>query len=167
MGFLLVKAETPFTDSSSEKKESKMAKKDYDAMSVRLLQDIGGGDNISQVYHCITRLRFSVKDQSKVNVDKIAKIPGTSGAQYVGNELQVFIGPDVKKAYDALMTHYEPAKSAKGGPKKSVLDRITGFFAAIFLPILPALVFLSAETKPLSEAGKADSRNRQPSFCIS
>ena len=35
------------------------------------------------------------------------------------------------------------------------------------IPILPALVFLSAETKPLSEAGKADSRNRQPSFCIS
>lgn len=139
-GFCLQKRTTPLTNNSHVKKESKMAKKDYDAMSVQLLQDIGGGDNISQVYHCITRLRFSVKDQNKVSVDKIAKIPGTNGAQYVGSELQVFIGPDVKKAYDALMKRYEPTEPGEVGPKKSVLDRITGFFAAIFLPILPALV---------------------------
>ena len=61
-----------------------MAKKDYDALSVQLLQEVGGPDNIAQVYHCITRLRFSLKDQKKANVEKIGKIPGTSGAQFVG-----------------------------------------------------------------------------------
>ena len=117
-----------------------MAKKDYDALSVQLLQEVGGPDNIAQVYHCITRLRFSLKDQKKANVEKIGKIPGTSGAQFVGSELQVFIGPDVKTSYDNLMTHYQPKEDEGDAPKKSVLDKITGFFAAIFLPVLPALV---------------------------
>ena len=44
-----------------------MAKKDYDALSVQLLQEVGGPDNIAQVYHCITRLRFSLKVGSCVD----------------------------------------------------------------------------------------------------
>ena len=50
-----------------------MAKKDYDALSVQLLQEVGGPDNIAQVYHCITRLRFSLKDQKKAKSRKLQK----------------------------------------------------------------------------------------------
>lgn len=118
-----------------------MAKKDYDNLSVQLLEGIGGPDNIAQVYHCITRLRFSLKDEKKADVDTIAKIPGTSGAQFVGSELQVFIGPDVKRAFENLQTHYEPVEGGKpDNSNKSALDKVSGFFAAIFLPVLPALV---------------------------
>ena len=93
----------------SQDQREKMAKKDYDQLSVQLLDLIGGPDNIGQVYHCITRLRFSLKDAKKADVEKIAKIPGTSGAQFVGAELQVFIGPDVKRAFDNLQTHNTPS----------------------------------------------------------
>lgn len=123
-----------------------MAKKNYDVISQGMLAGVGGPDNINQVYHCITRMRFSLKDPDKVDLDALSKIPGTDGARSSGGEVQVFIGPDVQKSYDNFLTYYAPAQShrptSQPGPvgKKSVMDRIAGFFGAIFLPILPALV---------------------------
>ncbi len=120
-----------------------MAKKDYDALSKGILEGVGGPENINQVYHCITRLRFSLKDPSKANLDALSNLAGTDGARSSGAEIQVLIGPDVTKAYDNFLKYYTPSESGKShspATKKSVMDRIAGFFGAIFLPILPALV---------------------------
>lgn len=64
-----------------------------------LVQDVGGRDNIEFITHCVTRLRVNVKDQRKVQKEKIEKIPGVIGCQWEGPQLQIIIGQEVQDAY--------------------------------------------------------------------
>ena len=49
---------------------------DYRAIGLKALEIVGGKDNIKNVTHCATRLRFEVKDHSKVQIDKLNSVPG-------------------------------------------------------------------------------------------
>ena len=80
--------------------------KNYDALADSVVELVGGKDNVRSVVHCITRLRFNLKDKSAVELDEIKKIPGTMGAQWAGDQLQIIIGQDVDKAYDAICKKY-------------------------------------------------------------
>ena len=55
-----------------------MAQKNYDELSQSILDNIGGKDNIKSLAHCITRLRFKLKDVSKANTEAIEALPGVS-----------------------------------------------------------------------------------------
>ena len=78
-----------------------MAQK-YEQLASEIVDDIGGRDNITFFTHCVTRLRFNVKDQSKVNMDAVKKLPGALGAQWQNGQLQVIIGQDVADAYELV-----------------------------------------------------------------
>jgi PTS system beta-glucosides-specific IIC component len=65
-----------------------------------VLAAVGGKDNVTNLIHCITRLRFSLKDESIPDPDAIKKIPGVIGAQWSGGQFQVIIGQNVTKVYD-------------------------------------------------------------------
>ena len=69
-----------------------MKKKDYSIMSSEIVKSIGGKDNISFFTHCVTRLRFNLKDKGLVNSNEIEKIPGVIGCQWVGDQLQIIVG---------------------------------------------------------------------------
>lgn len=73
--------------------------KNYDVLADRIVDLVGGKDNISMFTHCITRLRFNVKDKGLVKKDEIEKLPGAVGAQWSGNQLQVIIGNNVEDVY--------------------------------------------------------------------
>lgn len=68
-----------------------------------VLAAVGGKDNVTNLVHCITRLRFSLKDESIPEIDAIKAIPGVLGAQWSGGQFQVIIGQNVTKVYDETL----------------------------------------------------------------
>ena len=76
---------------------------DYDATTDEILRLIGGKGNIDSVTHCITRLRFVLKDEGKADADAIAKLDGVIKVLRAGGMFQVVIGTDVDTAYDFVI----------------------------------------------------------------
>lgn len=79
-----------------------MAKESYSELASTILEAVGGADNIVFCEHCITRLRFVVKDKSLVNNDVLNKLEGTNGSLWVGDQLQVIIGTSVGSVYNEV-----------------------------------------------------------------
>lgn len=74
---------------------------DYKSSAEQILDLVGGKTNITQFAHCSTRLRFTLKDNSKANLDALKKVPGVMGVVLKG-QLQVIIGNNVVEMYEAL-----------------------------------------------------------------
>lgn len=68
-----------------------------------ILKQIGGSQNINSVTHCMTRLRFTIKDDSKASIEAVKKIPGVVGCVNKGGQFQVIIGPHVEQVFNTLM----------------------------------------------------------------
>ncbi len=75
---------------------------DVKKTAAQILKEVGGKENIKEMFHCVTRLRFYVKDYKKVDLEHIKKIDGVMGAQYQTEQLQIIIGNDVGSVYDAV-----------------------------------------------------------------
>lgn len=120
--------------------------------SSRLIIDaIGGKQNIARIGHCATRLRINVNDISKVDTTKINSIEGVHGHVIKGNQIQIIIGTTVGSFYQSFVeiADYNPEienkiegniKTHKNKNFKYYVDIVGGFFAEIFMPIVPALV---------------------------
>lgn len=76
--------------------------KDYGQLAKSVIEVIGGKENIAHFTHCVTRLRFNLKNDELVNVEEVKKIKGVIGAQFSANQFQVIIGQDVESAYDEV-----------------------------------------------------------------
>ncbi|WP_342415848.1 beta-glucoside-specific PTS transporter subunit IIABC [Paenibacillus sp. FSL R10-2782] len=112
-------------------------------LSKEIIQLTGGEENISQAWHCITRLRFNVKDEKKVQLEQIKKLNGVLGAQFQNDQFQVVIGNHVAAVYEEIEEQLKQRNSVEPNKQESrsrginaVLDTISG----IFTPILPAIV---------------------------
>lgn len=79
-----------------------MAASKYEKLVAAIPQLVGGTENVLQFTHCVTRLRFEIKDKDKVDFEKIQKLPGSKGAKWSGNQLQIIIGGGVEEAYDLI-----------------------------------------------------------------
>lgn len=115
---------------------------DYHKTATELLKELGGNDNITNVTHCATRLRFILKDESIVNKDKVAKIPGVITTVQAGGQFQVVIGNHVKDAYEhmiKMVTIDEEAAKGTGNKKVGIVSRIIDVISAIFAPFLYTL----------------------------
>ena len=75
---------------------------DNKQIAADVLEAIGGKDNVTFATHCITRLRFNLKDDTIPNDDAIKQIPGVLGVNRVGKQYQVIIGPNVDKVYEEV-----------------------------------------------------------------
>lgn len=121
---------------------------DKNALSKEILKHVGGEENIDQVTHCMTRLRFNLNDNNIANKQALQNTPGVMGVMVNGGQFQVIIGNDVPVVYNELvnnMSKSPDAKKASTGDtepakkKRSVSD-VLGFISGIFTPILPAIV---------------------------
>ena len=72
----------------------------YEQLCKEILMQIGGKENISFVTHCMTRLRMNVKDQGKINQEKLKKVNGVLGCQFSGGQFQGIIGQHVDEVYN-------------------------------------------------------------------
>lgn len=115
----------------------------YDGLARIIIQNVGGSDNIISLQHCITRLRFKLKDESKANTEVLKATEGIVTVMKSGGQYQVVIGnhvPDVyavvcEKAHIAQNTSAEEAQGNKLGIGATLIDWISG----IFQPILSVL----------------------------
>lgn len=115
----------------------------YQELAMKILEYVGGEENVSDVYHCATRLRFSLIDRSKAKPDRIEKLPGVSGVMTKNGQFHVIIGTDVPSVYRPISEKLDKAKSSikkneikeKGDWKAKFIDTVSG----IFSPTLPAL----------------------------
>ncbi len=74
-------------------------KKDYTALSKDILRLVGGRENIESVYHCVTRLRFKLKDESVADTEAIKNLDGVVTVAKSGGQYQVVIGNHVPDVY--------------------------------------------------------------------
>ena len=124
-----------------------MAKKErFEELTNSVIDLIGGKDNIVFFTHCVTRLRFNVKDKGGVNEEAIEKIPGVIGCQWSGDQFQIIIGQAVGDAYDLIckktgLAQQEAINENLDQPKKkisfaTIMDGISGCIT----PCIPVLI---------------------------
>ena len=85
----------------------------YQETAAKILPNIGGRENIINLEHCSTRLRFTVADKGKVDVEALKGVPGVLQV-IINSQVQVVIGNDVIEVYDELMKTggFDQAKTA-------------------------------------------------------
>lgn len=117
-----------------------------------VLKAVGGKENISFVTHCITRLRFNLKDQGIPDQEKIKKINGVLGVVVSGGQFQVIIGQNVPKVYTALCSEagIQEKESVnenldKDLPKekltpKKIGGNIMAYLSGSMTPMIPAMM---------------------------
>ena len=79
-----------------------MAEK-YDDLARSILENVGGAENVASVAHCITRVRFKLKDESRANTAKIETLKGVIQVIQANGQYQVVVGNIVEDVYDAVM----------------------------------------------------------------
>lgn len=75
----------------------------YDGLARIIIQNVGGKQNINSITHCITRLRFKLKDESKANTDILNETDGVISVIQANGQYQVVIGNAVTEVYDAVL----------------------------------------------------------------
>lgn len=131
---------------------------DYEKLSKKILENIGGKENIQRVGHCATRLRVNVKDQSLVNDDELSNLDSIHGYVFDKSQAQFIVGPDVGNLYNVFLKisdfDSETNKKSSSGDKNNqklsgsndkkgflyYVDVVGSFFAELFMPIVPALI---------------------------
>lgn len=114
--------------------------------SKRLLEYIGGKENIVAVSHCITRMRFVLKDDKKADGKKIKSIKSVKGTFMQAGQFQVIIGNEVSDFYNEFVnvsgvegvSKDKVKASAKGN--MNFVQKMLANLAEIFTPLIPALV---------------------------
>ncbi|SER78169.1 PTS system, beta-glucosides-specific IIC component [Propionibacterium cyclohexanicum] len=117
---------------------------DYSNTAAGVLKGVGGEENVQSLVHCMTRLRFVLKDESKADDQALRAVPGVITTARAGGQYQVVIGNDVPEVYAAIGKI--SALGSSGGavqeePKKdkNLFNRFIEMISAIFTPLLWAL----------------------------
>lgn len=117
-----------------------------------VLKQIGGKDNIDSVLHCMTRLRFKLKDYSIINLTQLKSINGVLGAQMAEDSLHVIIGTTVADVYqeltaiigmapqEALQENPDQPNRKKASTPKNIVTGILNTFSEIMTPLIPLFV---------------------------
>ncbi|MCF0105237.1 MAG: PTS transporter subunit EIIC [Holdemanella sp.] len=112
-----------------------------------ILANLGGKENVIYLGHCITRLRFTLKDNSKVNKKAIQEIDGVLGFAEQGDQQQVIIGPAVEKAFEEMtklvgdsvnVDKVQINENLDEGKKKWSIKTAVDTLTAILSPTIPA-----------------------------
>lgn len=117
-------------------------KKDYAETADTLIAALGGKDNITRLFHCMTRLRFYVKDRTKINEKEILKLSEISGVNWHEDQFQVIAGNEVNAVYKALENKGVPTDDAPvsdSGSSKGTVSKIIDSITGCMTPMIPAL----------------------------
>ena len=114
---------------------------DYLAIAKEILKDVGGKDNIVDVTHCYTRLRFVLRDTKQANKEALLQTEGVISVIESGGQYQVVLGNKVAHVYNALEPLLAQQLTTKTSTKEknSLGNRILNTVAAIFTPVVPAI----------------------------
>ena len=121
-----------------------MAKFTKDA--TELLKLVGGKENIQAVTHCVTRMRFVLRDPSKADIAAIEDLPSVKGTFTQSGQFQVIIGNEIQEFYNDFVkisgiegvSKEEVKETAKS--QQNTIQKIMSNMGEIFAPIIPALI---------------------------
>lgn len=119
-----------------------------------IVESLGGKENISSSFNCMTRMRSQVKDLNKVNEEKIKNLEGVLGIHKEGNSVQVILGPGkAKKVTDEAISQFNLNRDSKGETtwqenkedikakqKNKKIKNTLKLIADIFIPLIPAII---------------------------
>jgi PTS system beta-glucosides-specific IIC component len=109
----------------------------YAQSAVEIVALIGGNDNVINVTHCATRLRFILKDGAKVNKDQLKRVKGVITVIEAGGQLQVVIGNHVGDAYQEVLKLVSVDENAPvSAPNVGLVSRLMDIISSIFAPFL-------------------------------
>ena len=115
----------------------------YEKLSKEIIEAVGGKDNIESLMHCATRLRFTLKDESKASDQKINAIEGVLSLVKKGGQYQLVIGNQVHDVYLhvlKLAELKEDGESQKPKKKQGIINTIFGAIIGSVGPLIPPLV---------------------------
>lgn len=124
----------------------------YHELAGDILKNIGGIENVKNVRHCITRLRFTLKDEKVANDDAVSNLDGVIQVMKAGGQYQVVIGAAVDDVYDELVTEYKvPGVGAVAADDEAtdegekshnvfnmLMDTVSGSMAPTLMPLAAA-----------------------------
>lgn len=114
----------------------------YENLAKDIIKNVGGKENINSLCHCVTRLRFKLKDESKANTDVLKKMDGVVTVVKSGGQYQVVIGnhvPDVYADVCSVAGISDNASSGEVEEKMNPLNRFIDIVSGVFQPILGVL----------------------------
>lgn len=94
----------------------------YQEVAKKILVAVGGAENIDEVFNCIARLRFYLKDSNKINYQELELIPEVSESKFEDGQLQILLGQDVEKYYQVLINLMKQTDANRGVKKMSKAD---------------------------------------------
>lgn len=111
----------------------------YSELAKDIVKHVGGKENVAGLVHCITRLRFTLKDEGKANDEVLKAMSGVVTVMKSGGQYQVVIGNHVAEVYDdvcAVLGMKEDSAAPAEKKKGKLLDRAIDVVSGIFQPIL-------------------------------
>jgi PTS system beta-glucosides-specific IIC component len=122
--------------------------KDNKQIATDVLAAVGGADNVVSVTHCMTRLRFNLKDASIPDADAIKDIDGVIGSQWSGGQFQVIVGQNVPKVYDFMLgmgVHGSGSVDDKPAAKADLSaagigQSILNYLSKSMVPLIPVIL---------------------------
>lgn len=114
----------------------------YSNLASSIVTLVGGKENVNNLIHCQTRLRFDLKDETKVDTEKLKQLDGVAGVINSGGQFQVVIGTHISEVYDEvspLLGDISETSESGDGQKKNILTLAIEFISTSFSPIIPAM----------------------------
>lgn len=115
----------------------------YDGLARMILQNVGGKENIESLTHCITRLRFKLKDENMANTEILKETDGVVTVIQSGGQYMVVIGNHVADVFDAVVKrgHLEDVAAIEKAEnqqkeKQNLFDFFIGIVTSVFSPVL-------------------------------
>ena len=126
--------------------------KDYTQLAKSIVELVGGEENVISLTHCVTRLRFKLKDEAKADDQALKNLNGVLQVMKAGGQYQVVIGNEVTNVFNAVLANSHIQKEGSGTvpadepsvsneKKKSALgDAFVGIVSGIFMPFMGAMM---------------------------
>ncbi|ATZ18732.1 PTS system, beta-glucoside-specific IIABC component [Williamsoniiplasma somnilux] len=116
----------------------------YTKLALKINELVGLKNNYNDVYNCMTRLRFKIKNKNLVQEKQIRQIEGVKGIIWNNNELQIVIGQDVYKVKDAIISFNNGINlqdfTLKNNQKENLVKKFFSIISGIMVPLIPLLI---------------------------
>lgn len=113
----------------------------YDDLAEFIIENVGGKDNVNSLTHCVTRLRFKLKDKSKANTEALKNNPGVVTVMESGGQYQVVIGNHVPDVYAVVAEKggFAASSNEESQEKMSFGAKLIDIISGVFQPVLAVM----------------------------